>query len=347
MLVMARVTPHQQRYRFRLVACAALLSLTPGLSHAQSAESKAAARTLGIEGIKQANAGDCAGAIENLTRAEALYHAPTILGRLGECQVQVGRIVEGTENLNRVVREALPEDAPEAFVRARERAQQVLDQALPKIAKLKILVQPVPDKLEVHIGDKNVPLALLGAERPTDPGTHVIVAEAPGYAPAKAEVTLAEGAADSVSLTLVEQPAAVKPPPTVAASTPSDSDAPSDSGSGGNNRTLAYVLWGVGGVGLATGAVTGLLAMGKKGDLEDTCAEPSRCPESSQGTIDSANRFALISNIGFGVGIAGAAAGTVLFFSGDSQESVASIELRGVRATPYVGPTGAGLTGQF
>src|SRR5690606_6492137 len=94
-----------------------LLSLTalPGRAEAQSAENKAAARALGVEGIKLANAGNCEAAIEKLSRAEALYHAPTILGRLGECQVALGKLVEGTENLNRVVREQLAPNAPAAF----------------------------------------------------------------------------------------------------------------------------------------------------------------------------------------------------------------------------------------
>ena len=122
--------------RTLLMALIALLWAPHAL--AQSAENKAAARNLGIEGIKLADAGDCEAAAEKLQRAEALYHAPTILGRLGECQVNLGRIVEGTENLNRVVREPLPSNAPDAFLKARERAQKVLDSALPKIARLKI-----------------------------------------------------------------------------------------------------------------------------------------------------------------------------------------------------------------
>ena len=101
--------------------------LAPSVVHAQSAEDKAAARTLGTEGIKLANAGDCAGAVDKLARAEALYHAPTILGRLGECQVALGKLVEGTENLNRVIREPLPANAPPAYAQARDRAQGVLD----------------------------------------------------------------------------------------------------------------------------------------------------------------------------------------------------------------------------
>src|SRR5690606_8120785 len=108
------------RQRYLPAAAFTFACLAPSLVHAQSAEDKAAARTLGTEGIKLANAGDCESAIDKLARAEALYHAPTILGRLGECQVALGKLVEGTENLNRVIREPLPANAPVAFKQARE-----------------------------------------------------------------------------------------------------------------------------------------------------------------------------------------------------------------------------------
>ena len=269
------------------IALLALLALS--WSHeagAQSAENKAAARNLGIEGIKLADAGNCEEAVEKLQRAESLYHAPTILGRLGECQVSLGRIVEGTENLNRVVREPLPSSAPDAFLAARDRAQKVLDGALPKIAKLKIVVTPNVEGLVVKVSDKPVPNALLGAERPTDPGTHTVVAEAPGHEPASAEVTLPEGGRDSVSLTLTplpEQAAPPAPPEQVSQeAAPSAAAAPTDAGPQASDKTLAYVLLGVGGVGILAGGITGFLAMSKKSDLDKKCDTPSTCPSSER-----------------------------------------------------------------
>src|SRR5688572_31584617 len=213
-----RIGTSRGRSSFLPAIVFALCCAIPTRVYAQSAEDKAAARTLGTEGIKLANAGNCEAAVDKLARAEALYHAPTILGRLGECQVALGKLVEGTENLNRVVREALPSNSPPAYAQARDRAQGVLDAALPRIAKLKIVVEPSVDGLEVLVGDKPVPTALLGAERPTDPGTHQIVARAPGYRPASAEVTLVEGGAQSVSLVLIADetapvPAETAPPP--------------------------------------------------------------------------------------------------------------------------------------
>ena len=107
----SRATGRQRFIPLLLVSTLSSASVAP-LAWAQSqpqAENVAAARSLGLQGIKLADAGDCRGAIEKLSRAESLYHAPSILGRLGECQVNVGQVVAGTENLNRVVREELAE----------------------------------------------------------------------------------------------------------------------------------------------------------------------------------------------------------------------------------------------
>src|SRR3954463_6345420 len=96
-----------------------------------SAGDVALARSLGLEGVQLAEAGNCSAAIDKFQRAEALFHAPTILVRLGECQVATGKVVLGTESLQRVVREALPPKAPKAFADAQVRAQKSLDAALP------------------------------------------------------------------------------------------------------------------------------------------------------------------------------------------------------------------------
>jgi hypothetical protein len=96
-----------------------------------SAENKAAARDLALQGIQLAQGGKCAEAIDPLSRAEALYHAPTILTWIGQCQIDLGRLVEGTETLNRVVREKTSEDAPEAYVQAKQKAARLIETTRP------------------------------------------------------------------------------------------------------------------------------------------------------------------------------------------------------------------------
>jgi hypothetical protein len=209
-------------------------------AHAQApAENVAAARALGVQGIKLADEGNCPAAIEKLERAEALYHAPTMLARLGECQVQVGQIVLGSENLNRVVREQLPPGSPRAFQDAQERARRVLEQALPRIAYLVLHVGPTGIGPKVSVGEAVVPPALLGADRPTDPGTYEIVASAPGYLPAKTTVTLAEGARQEITMTLSPDPAQAKPAAAPAAPLPTSGLATTTSTSASAGRVCS------------------------------------------------------------------------------------------------------------
>src|SRR5262245_59814903 len=261
----------------------------------QQAENVAAARSLGIQGVQLADAGKCPEAIEKLSRAESLYHAPTILGRLGECQVAVGQIVLGTENLNRVVREQLPANAPQAFKTAQQRAAKVLETALPRIAYLTVLVEPAEAKPSVTVGGAPVPAALIGVERPTDPGKREIVATAAGYLPAKTEVDLAEGGRQAVTLKMMPDPnapvVAATPAATPAPAQPSQNP-PTDQSSKGGSKTLSYVMLGVGGVGLAVGGVTGFMALSKKNDLD--CPN-NTCVGEEGDKLDSANSLALVS----------------------------------------------------
>jgi hypothetical protein len=320
-----------------------VLSVSAARAQTQ-AENVAAARALGVQGVQLADQGKCAEAIEKLERAQSLYHAPSMLARLGECQVEVGLIVLGTENLNRVVREQLAPGAPKAFRDAQARARIVLEKSLPRIAHLVLHVGPAGAQPVVSVGGVAVPSALLGAERPTDPGTHEIVASAPGYLPMKTSVTLGEGTRQEISLTLSRDPQAAAeanapapvPPPALPTPTPPDVHAGPQ-----QSRTLAYVLFGVGGAGLVTGGIAGVLAVGKKGDLE--CPN-ERCPPSEHDNLDAARNMALVSTIGFGVGLAATAAGTVLLLTGGSEPTA---RLGSIRARPFLSASGAGFYGSF
>jgi hypothetical protein len=334
--------------------CVIGLTTSVGLpAHAQDqqAENIAAARTLGIQGVQLAEAGKCNEAIEKLARAEALYHAPTILGRLGECQVNVGQIVLGSENLNKVVREQLAPNAPKAFHDAQARAKKALEAALPRISHLTVEIEPTDVDATVTVGGATVPKALIGAERPTDPGSHEVVATAQGYLPAKTNVSLSEGSRHSIKLRLepdpnavAAQPAepAVTPPPAPVTPPPATPPPAAES-----NKTPSYVLFGVGGVGIIVGSVTGLMAIQKKGELD--CPD-NECRGSNADKLDSANTTALVSTIGFGVGIASAALGTILLFTGKSEGPGPAPSAKyepGLRARAFVGLGSVGVAGSF
>jgi hypothetical protein len=358
----ARRVGARQRFLSALLVTTLTTSLVAPAAFAQDqpqAENVAAARSLGLQGIKMADAGDCQGAIEKLSRAESLYHAPSILGRLGECQVNVGQIVAGTENLNRVVREQLAANAPKAFRDAQERAKGVLNTALPKIARLTVKVEPADAKPQVTVAGTTIPAALIGVERPTDPGTHEVMVTAPGYLDQKSSVTLAEGGTQEISIKLEKDPNAVAatpatpPPSTTPAAVVGPAQPPADAAPKKNN-TLAYVALGVGGAGLVVGGITGFLALGKKSDLKG--CEGNSCPPSQKDTLDSAKSMATISTVGFTVGFVGVGVGVVLLLAGGGSSSnnaklatpqLAKRETGGIKVQPFFGGTSAGVNGTF
>jgi hypothetical protein len=339
------------------VTCVATTCGAPGVAHADepTAADVASARKIGFEGMKLAEKGDCAAAIDKLARAEKLFHAPTTLGRLGECQVQVGKVVEGTENLGRVAREELASNAPAAFVAARVRAKKQLALATPKLARAKIVVRAASDAtVTVAVDSLPVNAANLGEERVLDPGPHLVEASAPGYRKVSTTINLREGATEDVTLTLIIDPEAARAARAAAAAGPAPGPAPESSASAtagapdakpraadSPNRTLAYVVLGLGVAGVGVGSVLGLTALSKKSDLSKACPN-STCHTSQQGDLDSARTSGTISTIAFAAGGAALIVGGVLFFTAPSPAPPAAFVAR-----PYIGISSAGVSGSF
>jgi hypothetical protein len=88
--------------------------------------------------------------------------------------------------------------------------------------------------------------------------------------------------------------------------------------------TPAVIAYGVAATGLATGALFGVAALKKSSDLADACPEPDRCPRESQRDIDAGKRYALISNLGFGVALLGGGVGTYLLLSAEPRGDLRS-----------------------
>lgn len=315
-----------------LLGSGALQLASIGVAHAadeDSATETAAARTLAVDGLKLAQAGKCDDAIPKLERAEKLHHSAIVLSRLGECQVNAGKLVEGTEMLRKVLREPLPANPSPALSKAYERAQTVLDAAKPKISGLTISVPSPPADLRLTVDGQVVANTLVDSELPADPGDHLVEASAPGYMKASSHVTLGSADKKTVTLKLEADPNAPPPPApgaaaaADAASNPAPQSAPAkpleaaapppDAPPQAPSRAAAYVSWGVGVVGVGVGTTFGLLAMKDKHNLQG--CDGNVCPASQRDAVDSAKRSGTISTIAFGVGGAGLVLGTVLYFS--------------------------------
>lgn len=345
-----------------LFCTAAQLSPHVAFAEEASATETAAARSLAIEGLKLAQTGNCVDATPKLERAEKLYHSAVVAGRLGECYVSLGRLVEGTEILRKTLREPLPADPTPALTKGLERAQRVLDSAKPRIAGLTIKVVVVDD-LVVKIDGESVPAALLDTEIPSDPGEHGVEATAPGFSRATARVSVGEGERKIVTLTLTRDPDAVRaaappaaaagakvaqPPPAAPATQRAHDEAPAKP-----NRVPAFVALGLGAATIGAGAVMGTLAMTQHQELEKSCTG-GVCPPDKADDLDAAKRLGTFSTVAFGVGAAGVVLGTVLLFtasSGDADHADRAHESRRFaglsRPRAALGPTSIQLGADF
>lgn len=348
---------------FALLASFGVLGAQPELAAAQttpeesSAAETAAARSLAIEGMKLAQAGQCDQAVPKLERAEQLHHSPIVLGRLGECYIALGRLVEGTETLRKMLREPLPPQPSPAMQQAYTRAEAALAAAKPRVAALTITLDvPEGTTATVSVDGKPVPAAVLGADFPVDPGEHTVEVSAPGFLKQTSRVSVRPGEKHTVPVALRPDPNA--PSPAAAPSSPAppavqttpapgpsrytldepttvEPDAPPPAPP---NRTAAYACWAFGAVGLGVGIGFGLAAMSDKSDLDERCVD-DRCPASSEDSLNLAKTKGNISTIGFGLGAVGAALGTVFYFTaGDDSPSRDTAKARsGPRATVGLG----------
>lgn len=358
-----------------------LAALPMRAAHAQedaTLADTAAARALAIEGVKLADAGKCADAIDKLSRAEKLHHAPIVLGRLGECQIAEGKIIDGTENLRRVVREPLPPNASAALSKARDRAQAVLEANKGKIPTVVVSVSggPRDGTMIVTFDGKPLPSALLDAERPTDPGEHVVEGTAPGFSKASARVVVGLGEKQTVTLKLDPEPAAaapspaapapvVAPPPSAPAPPSTEAVAPAAGRDGASvaasaspHHTGAYLAWAAGGAAIVGGGVFGAINLKDKSDLDKQCPN-GVCPFTARDRLDSASRAGTISTVLFVAGGVGVALGTILFFIDDSSSTPraaafapgppgrAAAPPSSFRARPIIGLGSVGLAGDF
>ena len=315
-------------------------------------EEKASARLFGTEGVQLAMSGDCRGAVEKLRRAEALVHAPTTAVPLAHCQIQLGRIVNGTEILNRVINEPLSPNAPQPWVDAKQRARALLYAATPRIGRLRVHVDRppgAPEGLQVTVDGAPLPAVLLDNDRPTDPGVHRVSARQEGFTAAEMDVSLAEGQSQTVSLRLdvlpVEPAGSPAPWPAQATLGAPAPAAAADTQPHSANHLPAYLAFGAGAAGVAVGAVFGILALSTKSTLDSSCPSGKQyCPDSSSSDIDALHTDAILSTVGWGIAAAGAAAGAILLLTERPAEPTKAARLE---LWPWLGPGSAGLSGSF
>jgi hypothetical protein len=338
----------QFRWVIRLAFVLATLMLAPR-AFSQSEEEVAGARSAATGGAKAFESGQYAQAIDLFSRAESLVHAPPHLLYLARSHAKLGHLVAAQEAYLKITREKLAGDAPDAFKDAQAKAREELAALEPRIPSLTITLKGEgAEGAVVTMDDVKVPAALVGVPHPVDPGQHELVASGNGVKSQPANVSLAEGAKQSVELTLEPAPGATAPGEPAAGGSESGAIDTGAAPSGGNGMRIgAYVALGVGVVGLAAGTVFALSAKSKFNDADAICNLPNgACPPNRQADVqkldDDGKSAKTLATVGFVVGGVGLATGvTLLILSGKHEQEQAA----GIR--PWVGLGSAGVSGRF
>ena len=310
--------------------------------------SKRTARQLGNEGIELYEQGSYDAAVDKLERAYAIYPATTLGLWAGRALVKVGRLVEASERFVAVGKTALDADAPEALREAQREAESEYEALQPRIPTLEIVLEgPDASAGEVQVDGKPIKAAMIGVPFGVNPGKRTVVATA-GTRRATREITLREGAQERLVIDLGSAPPGSAPPP---APPPASGEAPPPAPAAGpdvtaerggdGQRTMAWVALGVGGAGLAVGAITGVIALNKESDFSDQCVD-TRCPPSLRDEVDSFKTMRTMSSVGFIVGGIGLGAGAVLLLTAPSEPQAAQ-----PHAEAWVGVGRVGVRGRF
>jgi hypothetical protein len=195
--------PSSTRSRFVAAALALSLLLPGGRAFAQSDEDKAAARVLATQGAEALGAGKFAEALDLVSRAEQMFHAPTHLLLIARAQAGVGRLVAAKESYLKLTREELAPGAPPAFKRAQQEGKDEMAALEANIASLRIAVEGGgQQKFTVKMDDQPVSPALLGVYRPVDPGKHDVTVYPVGQGPVKGTIVLKNGEKKDLKLTI-------------------------------------------------------------------------------------------------------------------------------------------------
>ena len=285
---------------------------------------RAAARALAIEASELYANDSYEQAYDRFNRAYQLVRVPTVGLWAARSLVKLGRLVEASERFLEVSREPVADDAPPEHERAKEEAAAERQALLARIPSVRVLVEgAAPGEVFVTLNGELVPTALVGAQRPVNPG-QLTVKGTRGEQVVEAAVEIREGETRDVRLVFAAPPGADKPasapPPGRLAPLAPLAPAPRadyDAGEGSTQRTLGYVALGLGGAGLAFGALFGALGLGDESDLEDACPG-RRCEPEHHAALDAYETKRTLSTVGFASGAVFAATGAVLLLSAPS-----------------------------
>jgi hypothetical protein len=313
-------------------ACTLLVAVVAtALPRVALAGDAAAAREQLIQGYNLSQQGKCKEAIPFFKESVRLEAKAITLINLAKCEEAEGKTADALGHWVDARAKAVAEGSTAIEEEATKRAK-ALEPKLPKLTVR--LAKGVPANVEVRRDDVVLGAVSLGRPLPVNPGDHVITVRSPDHEEWSTKVTTIELDTVEVEVQVGKlRPKNVGPEPGAPGAPPPPAP----------TSPLVYAGFGVGAAGLAVGAITGLMALGKASATRTNCPD-QRC--ATQDGLDDARTgqtLGTVSTVGFIVAGVGAAVGVYgLVWGGKKQNGAAAPAV-------YVGasPGGAMLKGTF
>jgi hypothetical protein len=333
----------------------------------QDAKAKAEAKKVEKEADAAFDKGEYAEALAKYERVSELtpLRLPVKL-RAARCVEKLGRLLEAQKRYDDIA--TAPEapgstradaDAQEAAKNARGALQQRIPRAIVRFDGVGDPLQ----RVDMVLDGEPFPQTKVGTPHQVDPGEHTIEGslqrgKALEREKASARFNAKEGETVEVPLRFGSK-AKGKGYAEGDVSTPPPSGESSDywailKKGKSAQRTVGWVVVGVGGVVFLGGGATTLVALGVKSSLDDQCPE-RRCPPSAHGEVDTYDTLQTLTTVFYLGGAAGVATGIALLATSPRERTLGarapaapvSAAAEGVRVSPWVGLGSAGMRGSF
>jgi len=333
--------------------CAAIVALVAGTAlgpafgqpgNEVGMQAKTAAEAAFRQAKDQLAAGDLDGACQSFHKSQELDPQLGTQYNLALCFEKAGRLASAWSIFSELA-------ATDTNKGRRNDAAKRVKTIGPRLVRVLVVLRGDTPGLKLSRSGVDI-TAAIGVATPVDPGMGQVTAEAPGYRPWSAEVSMAgEGSTITVEVPALDKLPEDKPPEIVADPTPilvqPVPPPPPRVDNGNRRRVLGLVVAGVGVAAIGGGVVLGMSATSAYDDARTECgAEVSDCRGDltvANDLVDQARSRALFSTIAVAVGGAAVVGGVVLYLAAPKHRE------RAVAVAPALGPDQAGVvvSGRF
>jgi hypothetical protein len=288
---------------FVAFAFATAAGTTPGTARADgpTPNELKKARSQFQRGIELEQASNWSEALQQFREVGAVRMTPQVRFHIAYCEEGLGRLVTALGGY-----ELAQNEADQVGPDFKAEVENAVTSLRARIPKLFIERGAGADAAAVQLDGVDLGASSDGVEVPLDPGPHAVTATAPGYINFNATVELKEREVTRVTLDLEPEPT---PPPDQQGQkvVVIKEQAPV-------NRTIPYVVGGVGVAALVGTGVFFALRQATQAELNRDCPVHSQCPESNKPTYNRLKTYNVLTIVTGVVGVAcvGTAAALIL-----------------------------------